>query len=228
MDYIGLHLTACRHSRTGAPGRRVLIAVALIFGGGIGTLGCARPNPPPRHLPAWVFESGQSTKSKWSGRHIRPRDGIRGRSDASDLVVTALQETGLRFATDGSVGALWGYLRTSHKAVSPADTRLGDVLFFQTRAQTGTRDGRGCDSPDHVAIVDAVDRDGRIRFAEARDGEIRQSFVDPMYPDLRRDDQGRVLNSFLRPKRIGDPDDGALLAGEMLCAAVRPAIRPRD
>jgi hypothetical protein len=143
---------------------------------------------------------------------------MQGRSEASDLVVTVLQDNGLRFGTDGSVAALWGYLRTSHTAVSPSDTQSGDVLFFQTRAPVG----RGCDAPDHVAIVAAVEDDGRIRFAEARDGEIRQSFVDPLYPGLRRDAGGRVLNTFLRPKHIGDPDDSALLAGEMLCAAVRP------
>ena len=42
-----------------------------------------------------------------------------------------------------------------------------------------------------------------------------------------RDESGRVLNSFLRPRKFGDPDDSPTFAGEMLCAVVRPKMPER-
>src|SRR5207247_1258186 len=38
----------------------------------------------------------------------------------------------------------------------------------------------------------------------------------------RRDAQGRVRNTFLRPKRPDDPPQARYFAGDMLCAVVRP------
>jgi hypothetical protein len=157
-------------------------------------------------------------------QRAKPRGGIRGRSEASDFVVAALQDEGLRFGTDGSVASLWSYLRGSHTPLAPAASRPGDVLFFQTSAAPPvTPGGTGfCSAPDRVALVSAVEGSGRIAFVEARDGEIRRSYVDPQRPQTRRDESGRVLNSFLRPKQPGEPNDGPNFAGEMVCAAVRP------
>ncbi len=173
-------------------------------------------------MPDWVFQASHARPSTPPPRQARPRGGIRGRSEASDFVVAALQDTGLRFGTDGTVPALWGYLANTHTPVTPSATRPGDVLFFQTREPVTTHRHGACDAPDHVAIVSTVDPDGRIGFVEARGRQVRRSYVDPERPRLRRDDGGRVLNSFLRPKRIGDPADAPTFAGEMLCAAVRP------
>jgi hypothetical protein len=190
----------------------VLLAVTCALVG----VGCARPRTQARRLPAWVFESGRP--------RAKPRGGIRGRSEASDFVVAALQDTGLRFGTDGSVASLWGYLRASHTALPPAASRPGDVLFFQTNAPLPVTTGStaACNAPDHVALVSAVDGGGRISFVEARDGEVRRSYVDPGRPQTRRDESGRVLNSFIRPKHAGESGDTPNFAGEMVCAAVRP------
>jgi len=38
---------------------------------------------------------------------------------------------------------------------------------------------------------------------------------------MRRDDKGRILNTFLRPKRMEDPAETVYFAGEMLCAVFR-------
>jgi hypothetical protein len=190
----------------------VLLAIVLV----LCSVSCARPRAQARRLPAWVFESGRP--------RAKPRGGIRGRSEASDFVVAALQDEGLRFGTDGSVASLWGYLRASHTALPPAASRPGDVLFFQTRAPMPVtpRPTDVCNDPDHVALVSAVDGSGRISFVEARDGEIHRSYVDPERPQTRRDESGRILNTFLRPKRVGESGDTPNFAGEMVCAAVRP------
>ena len=205
---------------------------ALVCGGG-----CARPHAEARRLPAWVFQAGRSSGGDWPRKGLAPRlpaprGGIRGKSESSDFVVAALQGTGLRFGTDGTVPALWGYLKTSHLALSPIAVRPGDVLFFQTlavptpapppSALTFILPPDACGSTDHVGIVSAVDDDGRIAFIEAREGKVRRSYADPRRPRLRRDGMGRIVNSFLRPKRVGDPIDAPNFAGEMLCGAARP------
>ena len=189
--------------------------VALAVGVSTLTAGCARP-PQPRPLPAWALDPDHGGSPH--PRPPRPRGGMRGHSEASDLVVAALQEYGLRFGTDGRVRSLWGYLRDGHRRVAPQSALPGDVVFFRTRAPGPA----ACDDPDHAGLVAAVETDGRIDFMEARGGQLRRSYVDPQRPHDRRDENGRVLNSFLHPRKFGDPEDTPTFAGEMLCAVVRP------
>ncbi len=137
------------------------------------------------------------------------------------MVETALVSRGLRFGTDGSVGALRAYLANAHAPVPLASARAGDVLFFNlARGRDGCTD-RG---PDHVGLVEAVDGTGRVTFKEVRDGRVHKSLVHPGAPGARRDAQGRMLNSFLRAKQPGDPAGTAYFAGEMICAAYRTEV----
>jgi hypothetical protein len=107
-------------------------------------------------------------------------------------------------------------MRTSHRLIAPMDARPGDVVFFDTR---GTGPEPAC--ADHAGIVESFDSDGRLGFIEARGGQVRHSFVHPELPTLRRGDRGQILNTFLRPKLIGDPADARYYAGEMLCGIAR-------
>jgi hypothetical protein len=190
------------------PGERPLRALGLAAAVGLCTLGCGGAAR-TRRLPASVFQAAHMT-----ARHAHPATA---RGDAAvAFVERALHQVGLRFGTDGTTPALWGYLRTSHLVVEPADARPGDVVLFDTR---GTAPDPVC--ADHVGIIESVDPDGRIGFVEERDGAVRHSFVDPARPTLRRDDRGIIRNSFLRAKRINDPPDTRIFAGQMLCAIAR-------
>jgi len=190
---------------------RVLFILVLVVAA---SLGCAHHPSPSNRLPDWVFASGRV-------EHPRPRAGIRGRSESSDFVVAALQGAGLRFGTDGTVPALWQYLRSAHPAVSPGAAKPGDVLVFRV-APVATGEQNACDSPDDVAIVSEVDGSGRISFVEARHGRTIFNYLDPTHPRLRRDDGGQIRNSFLRVAHPSDPLAAPLLAGEMLCGVARP------
>lgn len=211
------------------PGQWMGIAIEIAIA--VAAIGCAHSRPRARHPPAWVFASTRAPSSGGASAHQgsprpipRPRGGLQGRSEASDLVVAALQSSGLKFGTDGTVTSLWEYLRASHRPISPTVSQTGDVLFFQTQvplAPTWLLDD-GCQEPDHVGIVSAVERDGRISFVEARDGRVRRSYADPRRSWLRRDADGRVVNTFLRIKHPSDPPGTPSFAGEMVCAAVRP------
>jgi len=144
----------------------------------------------------------------------------RVRDPAVALAERALHDAGLRFGTDGSTRALWSYLRLTHDLVEPAEARLGDILFFDTRA-TGDA-SPDCDyATDHVGVVDTVAPDGRIVFVEARGGRVQRSFVDPARPRLRRNAGGDIANSFLRAKTVDDAPDARYFAGELLCGIAR-------
>jgi hypothetical protein len=164
---------------------RLLVVVLLL-------LGCAGP---PRRVKA----------PSRAARH-RPRP-----APAVALVERVLRERGFRFGTDGTVGALHGYLADNGRAVPAAQARPGDVVFFDL--------GGGCEG--HVGLAENVDPDGRITFREARDGQVRISYLHAAEPCARRDGQGRILNTFLRPKRPDDPPATRYFAGEMLCAVLR-------
>jgi hypothetical protein len=181
-----------------------LLALALLGG-------CATPVR-SRSVRARVFRAA-SHGPRALARDLKPSPHA---EPAAALVEQALHARGLRFGTDGTVGALHGYLDENGRGIEPSAAQAGDVVFFD-------RGGAGC--ADHVGLVETVEPGGRITFRELRDGELRRSFVYAAAPAARRDAAGRVLNSFLRAKR---PEDGPLtryVAGEMLCGVLRPPAR---
>jgi len=133
------------------------------------------------------------------------------KQSAARLVEESLHARGIRFGTDGSVPSLFAFSREHFAQVDAGQVRGGDVLFFDA--------GKGCGG--HAGVVETAEPGGRIGFREWRDGSSRHSFVTPREPYLRRDDRGRIMNTFLRPKRMDDPDDTAYFAGQMLCAVFR-------
>ncbi len=171
--------------------------------------GCA-PTTRTRLIPSAIFRSA---------RHVghalarRPPPG----DETSAMIVERIHAAGYRFGTDGTPGALWGYMRTTHEVVDPRDARPGDVVFFDTRGRTD--DDLYCS--DRVGLVESVDTAGRITFLESRDGRFYRGYVDPRQPMTRRDASGEIANSFLRPKRLDDPDGTRYFAGEMLCGIAR-------
>ena len=108
-------------------------------------------------------------------------------------------------------------MRTSHELIDPRDARPGDAVFFDTRS----RDEEELSCSDRVGLVEAVDAAGRITFLESRGGQLYRGYVDPRQPRARRDASGEIANSFLRPKRLDDPDGTRYFAGEMLCGIAR-------
>lgn len=160
-------------------------------------------------LTLLVADGCAGSKHAWNGRRIRTHPG------PAAMVEGILHRQGLLFGTDGSVPALYAYLDEHHQRVAPSEVRPGDVVFFAFDAddRCGT----------HVGLVESVDPDGRVAFRESRDGSVRRSYLDPANPLVRRDAEGRILNTFLRPKRLDDPPAARYFAGEMLCAAIRVA-----
>src|ERR1039457_119978 len=166
--------------------------------------GCSTAASHSIYVPSAQFRSVSSAPTpRKSSQHAK-----RG---AATLVEESLHARGIRFGTDGSVPALLAFMREQFAQVQADQARGGDVLFFDL--------GAGCGA--HVGLVETAEPGGRIGFREWRDGSSRHSYVTPHDPYLRRDPRGRIMNSFLRPKRMEDPAETTYFAGEMLCAAFR-------
>ena len=81
----------------------------------------------------------------------RTKGGASGTAaeSAARLVEEALRKQGLAFGTDGSVEALYSYLRARHQVVPACEARVGDIVFFNTRDE---KDHCG----SHAGVVDGV------------------------------------------------------------------------
>lgn len=169
--------------------------------------GCA-PIPRSWRQPPRIFRGATYRPAPTPARQLRPSPHA---APAAAMVERALHDRGLRFGTDGTVGALHGYLAENGRPVRPQQARAGDVVFFDL----------GGGGPDHVGLVERVDSDGRITFRELREGEVRTSYVHVASPSSRRDGNGRVLNTFLRPKRPEDPPYLRYFAGELFYGVLR-------
>jgi hypothetical protein len=186
----------------------VCLAIAAVLG--LCALGCAAPRAHTRGLTPSLFQAARYE----ARRSVSPVPDAR--DEGAAFVERALHDAGFRFGTDGTPRALWGYLRTSHRLVSAAEVRAGDIVFFDTQ---GTSPTPAC--ADRTGIVETIAGDGRIGFVEARGGRIQRGYVDPRHPRERRNTRGEILNSFLRPIRIDDPPGARYFAGEMLCGIGR-------
>jgi hypothetical protein len=183
-------------------GAKVLVAAALLSGG------CSSLQSSPFLAPIFraSFGGPPPAKTKATAKSSGPATG------SVAIVERALRERGLVFGTDGTPESLYAYVRFSHALVPPAQARPGDIVFFDMGEH-------GCG--EHLGLVEAVEGEGRITFRESRGGVVRRSFVHPGEPRVRRDTGGRVLNTFLRPRRMEDPPEARYFAGEMLCGVGR-------
>lgn len=175
---------------------------------GIGLLaGCAAVRPQSAHTRAVEVRAVSVTRGEVA------RKAARG---AASPVEQSLRSRGIRFGTDGSSPALFAFVREHFAEVPVGQARRGDIVFFDM--------GSGCGG--HAGLIETVEPGGRIGFRERRDGETRHSYVSPGSPYVRRDERGRILNSFLRPKRMDDGPQTRYFAGEMACAVFHVEERP--
>lgn len=162
--------------------------------------GCAAAPRP------WPLVSAVHTK----GHKRPPKRPI----TAATLVENSLQRRGLSFGTDGSVQALYSYATMRHESIDPREARPGDIVFFDTSSGEGRCGG-------HVGLVQGIAPGGALKFRERRNEEDRESVADPMRPSQRRDDNGRVINTFMQPRKPNDREGTRYYAGQMVCAVVR-------
>ena len=118
----------------------LMLAAALLA---LAPAGCAS-SPRTRRFPSAIFRSARHVGHS-TAHHPLPAD------ETSAMIVERIRRAGFRFGTDGTPGALWGYMRTSHELVDPRDARAGDVVFFDTRG----RDEDELSCSDRVGLIEA-------------------------------------------------------------------------
>jgi hypothetical protein len=72
-----------------------------------------------------------------------------------------------------------------------------------------------------VAVVTSVRPDGTVEFMYAQGGVVRRGFLNPARPEARRDERGRILNTFVRPFKPHDSPRQRYLAGELFSGYLR-------
>ncbi len=158
----------------------------------------------------WPFQP--ATRSKGVGTPPS-RPSVPG-DPRAEMVERALQSNGQEFGTDGSLESVYAYAVDTQTMVPAHEARKGDLLFFDTTAS-----GDGCGS--HAGVVESVRTDGTLSFSEYRGGKQLHSYVTPNDPRRRRDNTGRIVNTYLRTMVRDDPAGTRYTAAEMLCRVVR-------
>ena len=96
--------------------------------------------------------------------------------------------------------------------------RVGDLIFFD---DTHDRDENGLwdDDLTHIAVVIDVEPDGTARFAHGGTAVGRTTgTLNLLRPDDHVDENGKVINSYLREPQPFDDSDATYLAGELWAA----------
>jgi cell wall-associated NlpC family hydrolase len=156
--------------------------------------------------------------SLWVGLPSLSRVSHTVNDDCSGLAYLAYRRRGLNLLPErtlpgeGGVAAIYRKAR-SLGALHQEEPHPGDLVFFRnTYDRNG--DGRRNDGLTHIGVVERVDADGTVTFVHRAGGGVKRSKLNLSQPGVRRDEQGRVLNDYLRrPERVVRPR----LAGQ-LCA----------
>lgn len=220
----------CRHSFT--IGLLTLLALGMLSGcavtgrpsvqderSGLSTMGargahcCAMAKGAPRQTAlakTAVRFVGQS-RVQIGGRHYAP--------DCSGFVrgVYATQRVdlygGLGELDGGNgVGRIFTHVVEHGRVHYGPTVHPGDLVFFHNTWDFN-RDGLPNDPLTHVGVVEKVDLDGTVVFVSSVSAGIERYRMNLKHPDTHKAPDGRVLNDFLRRKRVGDAPGTYYLAG---------------
>lgn len=90
----------------------------------------------------------------------------------------------------------------------------GDLVFFDNTWDYNG-DGQANDPLTHVGIVERQEPDGTIVFISRVAGAVERYRMNIALPHVHKTAEGRLLNDYIRRKKIGDPMDTGHLAGEL-------------
>ncbi|HSN29588.1 MAG TPA: hypothetical protein VLT45_25050 [Kofleriaceae bacterium] len=160
--------------------------------------------PAPNRLP-----SDTPLLAPHTPADLRALVGRRTKSNAFDLAIAWVDALGADAPAvrEGEPLLSWARetlrLRDLDEPPQPGDLLVFDQIESDADA-------------DLVAVVIARDDRNVTEFAYASGGVIRRGFADPNRPSLRRDHEGKVVNTFMRTGKRWPPKGTHYLAGELL------------
>ena len=129
------------------------------------------------------------------------------RFDCSGLVAAAYTKAGVELSGNtSSMHALAKKKKVLHKNKVPD---VGDMVFFDN---TWDRNGNGLrdDSLTHIGIVEKVDADATITLVHLGSKGVVRIQMNLKQPSVYRNDEGKILNSYLRRGSSGERLSGQL------------------
>jgi hypothetical protein len=194
--------------------------------------GWIEPAQPPRPeaWTTWPKESGFGAAAAGAGRALIGIRSLRNvdthvTDDCVGFVRHVYAQLNIELIDDGARGiqggvpAIWDTLRR-RGLIHFHLPQPGDLVFF-TETYDRNHDGRRDDGLTHVGVVELVDSTGGIWFVHRAGKGVERSRVDFFRRGEFTDENGALLNDYLRMRDKSGP---AKLTGELLYgfAAVRP------
>ncbi len=177
---------------------------------------------PNAQRAAWLaLPAPHRTPDEALGPVIREPADLRrwvGRRDSRDPFVAAMAWArqlgggGIAIEASSAAAAVEMAKRSQRAGSATAVALPGDVLVFDRVISD--------DRADFAAIVTAHDPRGVTEFVYLGGGVIRRGFVDATRPTMRRDADGRIVNTYLRTGKRLPPRGTRYLAGELLAHVV--------
>ncbi|MCB9665931.1 MAG: hypothetical protein H6732_17630 [Alphaproteobacteria bacterium] len=135
------------------------------------------------------------------------------REDCSGFVCAAGQASGM--ALPSSTAALWELAERADAVHRRRDPALGDLAFFDDTWDRN-RNHRLDDPLSHVGVVVGLLPDGTVEVAHVSSSKGRTLLHLNLHrPHDHADEEGRVLNDWLRVRTAKDPRGTRYLAGEL-------------
>ncbi|MFL5347662.1 MAG: NlpC/P60 family protein [Hyalangium sp.] len=163
-----------------------------------------------------IAQRAVSRAELWVGLPSLSKVSREVNDDCSGLTYLAYWKPGLNLLPEqtqpGESGVAAIYRKAQALGALRQVPRPGDLVFFQDTYDRN-RDGRRNDGLTHIGVVEHVSPDGLVTFVHRAGGGVKRSKLHLYQRDVRRDEQGRVLNDWLRR---ADRKGPGRLAGQLL------------
>lgn len=125
-----------------------------------------------------------------------------------------LYEGGEQKAHANGVRLIYEHVRAYGRIHRGPTVRPGDLVFFDNTWDFN-QDGVLNDPLTHVGIVESVEQNGTVIFISRVSNAIERYRMNLREPNTIRASDGRLLNDYLRRKRLGDPLATGYLTGQL-------------
>ena len=132
------------------------------------------------------------------------------RFDCSGMVAAAYNKAGIGLS--GNTSSMYALAKKKEVLHTNKTPDVGDMVFFDN---TWDRNGNGVrdDSLTHIGVVEKVDDDGTITLVHLGSKGVVRIQMNLKHPSVYRDDDGKMLNSYLRRGSTGERLTGQLWVG---------------
>ena len=149
----------------------------------------------------------------WLGKRRLRHSGTTYRFDCSGFVNAAHALAGEDLAHRNTAGMV-SYAKSLGVYERVGSPGQGDTVFWDnTHDRNGNR--RLDDTFTHVGVVERVDRDGTLHVVHLGSKGVVRIRMNLMRPDQYKDENGKILNSFLRRRTDRDRRGTKYLSGEL-------------